>query len=206
MTDDTGDNISALNLYLNEVTALYWIWKNTSHAVIGLNHYRRFFTTSNDTSFAVEKILSRDEAQEILRDFDIIVTKSRLSRLPVTYWQMMISGAELEQFVGDIFHKHIAARQPDYLAAFEHASHSFTGFPFEIFITRRNILDAYCQWLFSFLLDVTDEVFAKTNIRQINNPRKYRIISFFAERMLTTWLIKNPVKIRQMNFLFRPNI
>ena len=206
VTDDTGDNISTLNLYLNEVTALYWMWKNTSHDVIGLNHYRRFFTASNDTSFAVEKILSRSQAEEILRDYDIIVTKCKLSRLPVSYWQMMVSGSDIEQFVNEIFRKHIAARQPNYLDAFEQVAQSFTGIQYEIFITRRKIFDAYCEWLFSFLPDVTDEVFARTNIRQIDNPRKYRIISFFAERLMTVWLRKNRVRIKQMPVMFRANV
>ena len=153
--DDTGDNISTLNLYINEVTALYWLWKHTSHDVIGLNHYRRFFTASSDENFAVEKILSRSEAEEILRDHDIIVAKNPLAPMNVSCWQMMISGTELEQFVGEIFRKHIAARQPNYLDAFEHMSQAFTGFQFEIFITRRKIFDAYCEWLFSFLIDAT---------------------------------------------------
>ncbi len=206
VTDDIGDNISTLNLYLNEVTALYWMWKNTSHDVIGLNHYRRFFTASNDTSFAVEKILSRSQAEEILRDYDIIVTKSDLSRLPVSCWQMMVSDPKLEQFVNEIFRKHIALKQPNYLDAFDHMSQAFTGFQYEIFITRRKIFDAYCEWLFSFLLDVTDEVFARTNIRQIDNPRKYRIISFFAERLMTVWLRKSRVQIKQMTVMFRDNV
>ena len=206
LADDTGDNISALNLYLNEVTALYWMWKHTSHAIIGLNHYRRFFIESNDTTFAVEKILSREAAEKILHDFDIIVAENDLSRLPVSYWHMMLSDVELERFVNKIFREHIARKQPDYLAAFDHVADAYTGFQYEIFITRRNVMDAYCEWLFSFLLDVTAEIFARTNIKQIDNPRKYRIISFFAERLLTVWLWKNPLRIKKLPVLFREDI
>lgn len=45
--DDTFDNISHLNMTLNEMTAIYWAWKNYDKIgnpdYIGLNHYRRFF-------------------------------------------------------------------------------------------------------------------------------------------------------------------
>ena len=206
LADDTGDNISELNLYLNEVTALYWIWKNTSHAIIGLNHYRRFFTEASDKTFAVEKILSREAAEKILHDFDIIVAENFMSRLPVSYWHMMLSDVELERFVSKIFRKHIADKQPDYLEAYNHVADAYTGFQYEIFIARRNVMDAYCEWLFSFLLDVTEEIFARTNIKQIDNPRKYRIISFFAERIFTVWLWKNPLRIKKLPVLFREGI
>ena len=204
--DDTGDNISELNLYLNEVTALYWIWKNTSHTIIGLNHYRRFFTEVSDTNFAAEKILSREAAEKILRDFDIIVAQNVISRIPAACLQKLLSGGDLEQFVSNIFRKHIARRQPDYLDAFDAVSNAYTGFQYEIFITRRNVFDAYCEWLFSFLLDVTEEVFAKTNIRQIDNSRKYRIVGIFSERLMTVWLRKNRLRIKKLPVLFRKGI
>lgn len=198
--DDTGDNISRLNLYLNEVTALYWIWKNTSHTIIGLNHYRRFFSSDG------ENILSLEAAEEILRDYDIIVAQNAVSNINVSCWQMMLSGDDLENFVANIFRKHIALKQPDYLAAFERVAESFTGFQYEIFITRRNIFNAYCEWLFSFLLDVTEEILAKTNIAEIKNPRKYRIISFITERLMTIWLRKNHLRIKKLPVLFRKGI
>ena len=200
LRDDTGENISALNLYLNEVTALYWIWKNTSQAIVGLNHYRRFFSTDG------KNILSIDEAKKILRDFDIIVAENNLSRVPSSCLQKILSGDDLETFVVKIFEKHIARKQPDYLNAFDIAANSYTSFQYEIFITRKKIFDAYCEWLFSFLLDVTAEVFARTNIRQIDNPRKYRIISFVTERLLTVWLWKNNLKIKKLPVMFRAGV
>ena len=45
--DDTGENISNKNDYYNEMTAVYWAWKNYEELgnpdYIGLMHYRRHF-------------------------------------------------------------------------------------------------------------------------------------------------------------------
>lgn len=45
--DNTGNNISDLNRYINEMTAIYWAWKNYDKLgnpdYIGFNHYRRYF-------------------------------------------------------------------------------------------------------------------------------------------------------------------
>lgn len=43
--DDQGDNISHLNPFLSEMTAMYYLWKNCKgRHYYGLCHYRRFFT------------------------------------------------------------------------------------------------------------------------------------------------------------------
>ncbi len=50
MGDDTGDNISNLNRYFNEMTAIYWAWKNYDKIgnpdFFGFMHYRSIFLFS----------------------------------------------------------------------------------------------------------------------------------------------------------------
>lgn len=43
LLDDSGDNISALNPWWGELTAVYWLLKNTSAPLIGNCQYRRYW-------------------------------------------------------------------------------------------------------------------------------------------------------------------
>ena len=198
--DDTGENISRLNPYLNEITALYWMWKNTRHTIIGLCHYRRFFTSDG------ENFLTTGQAKEILRGCDIIVVKGNFFLLTQSELKATVCDVTLNKFVEKIFRKHIKLKQPDYLEAFDYVSGSYSEFLYEMFITRRNIFDGYCEWLFSFIIDVTTEVIEKTNIAQITNPRKYRVVGLISERLMTVWLIKNRLKIKALPIIFRDDV
>ena len=198
--DDTDDNISCLNPYLNEITALYWIWKHTRQNLIGFVHYRRFFSLDN------KNFLTQLDAEKILRENDIIVSACQFGYIALYDWKIMLSGRELAERVIATVRKFIALRQPDYLAAYDRINNGFGTFCYEIFITRRKIFEAYCEWLFSFIIDATEEILTTTDLAQSDDPRRYRAISFLAEHLLGVWLIKNPLKIKTLPIIFRDNI
>ena len=65
-------------------------------------------------------------------------------------------------------------------------------------ITRKYIFDAYCQWLFSFILPVAKGLadFLKDKPSAVK-----RTSGFIAERMLSVWLINNHIKIGKLPIL-----
>ena len=198
--DDTGFNISHLNLYINELTALYWMWKNTSHTTVGLAHYRRFFTEADDETFSYEKILTQEAAQKILESYDIIVSEIFYGGLTQREWIVNDCKKKLATVGENILKKHIMHAQPDYLDAFEFVMNSTTLYKCNMFVTRRNVFDAYCKWLFSFLIDATEEALRVVNLQNLPwSPR--RLMSFLAERMLTVWLMKNRLRIKELKIM-----
>ena len=197
--DNTGDNISVLNPHLNEFGAMYWYWKNANDSVVGNCHYRRFFTESDDTTFSYDKILTKDAALKILQDYDIIVVFHR----DIKNQHELIendSGVELAKFCEAIIKKYLLQVQPDYLDAFDFVLNSLTFYKCNMFVTRRNIFDAYCKWLFSFIIDATEEVLQIVDLKSLPWSQ-CRVMAFFAERLFSVWLMKNHLRIKELNIM-----
>ncbi|MBR0103354.1 MAG: DUF4422 domain-containing protein, partial [Selenomonadaceae bacterium] len=68
-----------------------------------------------------------------------------------------------------------------------------------------NIFDAYCKWLFSFLIDAIEEFLSKADLGT-TPPKRRRVMGYFAERMLTVWLLKNRLRINELNVMFIEDI
>ena len=84
--DNTGDNISYLNKELNELTAIYWAWKNYDKIgnpdYIGFMHYRRLFDFSKIVNGfcgwnKLSKLkITQENLNNILDKYDLIINKS----------------------------------------------------------------------------------------------------------------------------------
>ena len=197
--DNTGDNISHLNPYLNEYGAMYWYWKNANHSVVGHCHYRRFFTESDDVTFSHDKILTKDAALKILQNYDIIVLFHRENKNQREIIQSAC-GVELYKLCETTIEKYLLQVQPDYLDAFDFVLNSTTFHKCNLFVTRRDVFDAYCKWLFSFYIDVTQEILRTVELHNVTDNQR-RFMGYFSERMLTVWLMKNRLRIKEMNFM-----
>lgn len=210
--DDTGLNISRLNPFLDELTALYWIWKNTSHTHTGFCHYRRFFTVdTNQKIFDAEKILSTEEIIKILREYDIITQHEGYTEGTQRERITLSTGQpHLVNITEKIIRAHLAIKQPDYLDAFDDVINGITLFACGIHITRRNIFNAYCEWLFSFIIDATEEIRDKIQVGDKNllelGHDYSRVAGHFAERMLSVWLIKNHLRIKELPIMYRKEV
>ena len=178
---DTTGAVGNLRRYLGEdVSALHWLWKNTKHTTIGL--------VNGDSP-------SREEISKILRGCDVIVASGEFSALTPHEKTISLCGEYLNEHVEKIFRKQLKLKQPNYLSAFHFVSEGHCLFPFGKFVTRRNIFDSYCAWLFSFITDVAREVLDTTNISAVENPKKYRVVALISERLLTVWLAKNRLRL-----------
>ncbi len=189
-----GENISYLNNKINECTALFWIWKNTSDEYIGLNHYRRYFY--NDNLENMDNYLNQENASLLLDSYDLLMAKSEI--LPYSVLCQIknsIPDSGIFEKGLDIIRYVMHKNQPDFVDAFERVIAGNKFYQCNMFVTRREIFDKYCEWLFSFLIEAAETI-------DISECDTYsaRIIGFFAERMWTVWLLRQEYRIKELPF------
>lgn len=203
LRDNTGDNISQLNPYYCELTAMYWIWKNyDQHAdnIIGLVHYRRYFYKHSWVISKIARLCRKFEIGDYLKLF----TLSKYSTIQllnhkriivpilegVTHHGIRMTNKEeyaLSHFASDweLIKEIISTSFPAYLRTFERFENSNVRFNCNMFITRRKDFDAYCAWLFPLL----DEFYKRTTISE--DPYQARVVGFIAERIINVYVMHN---------------
>ena len=200
--DNTGDNISHLNPYINEITALYWIWKNTSHTVVATSHYRRFFNNSDKSGFSYDQMLTKDQALKLLENYDIALVGAYDFNIQI---ECIFGNVDMKEQVVGVIKKNLSKFCPEYLEAFDYIMNSTVYFNLNMFVTRKFVFDAYCNWLFSFYLDTVSEILRDTQLANLDVTPK-RILGYFAERMPAVWLLKNNLRIKGVHMMQVPGM
>ena len=192
LNEHIGENIAYLNDRINECTALYWMWKNGKSEYIGLNHYRRYFY--NNRIKHSENYLSIETVSEIFEsDYDIILPEAIvLSRTLLDNIAAGV-GEELRNQGLEIVQHLIKRMHPDYMDAFEYAMNGHLLYMCNMFVTHRRILNQYCEWLFSFLIDGAELL----DVSSCDSQGK-RTMGYFAETLWTVWLLKQKLRIFEL--------
>ncbi|NBH35540.1 DUF4422 domain-containing protein [Clostridiaceae bacterium] len=165
--DNTGDHISEKNREYCELTALYWIWKNTSSQYAGLCHYRRHFELNED-------LLDQLCKSEV----DVAVT------VPILNFPSVKEVYRQDHVKQDweIMMEAIGILQPKYQKAAEEVEKGIYYYGYNMFFARKEIVDDYCSWLFPIL------AYCERHCEKKEDPYQNRYIGFLAERLLTIYL------------------
>lgn len=188
LSEKYGENISGYNDRINECTGLYWIWKNTSSEYVGLCHYRRWL--HNHRTDGDQTRLDAERIEEILSDHDIITTYPAVLETSVEWNLVPTLGVDLTEKAFAVFCTEILDKQPEYFNEFFNVMTGNRFYPHNLFVTRREILNRYCEWLFSFLTEAADRI----DVSGYEGKQK-RIAGYFAEIMPAVWLARQELKV-----------
>lgn len=189
LRDNIGNHISGKNANYCELTGLYWIWKNTDDSYKGLVHYRRYFGRNN-LSNKISDICSYEYLLNCLKSVDIV--------LPYVEYFKQNAKEEilLHCCTEEIFDKSrqiIETKYPDYIETYDRYFNENKASLFNMLFCKREIFDAYCEWLFSILFVLEKQVdLAKLNTYQ------QRLYGFLSERLLNVWVIKNKLVVKHL--------
>lgn len=193
LKDSTGDHISELNPKINELTALYWIWKNLHTDIAGLCHYRRYFAKSADASDMDFDLVDQDRVEEDLGQYDMIVSNAVCSYPFSLREQLRKTVSEESFYMGmGLVRTRIGEIYPEYLKDFDECFQGFVMYPCNMFIAGWNVFSNYCEWLFRIVTDAA----RKIDVSGFDSYSQ-RIIGFIAERLLTVWIRHNNIKIKE---------
>ncbi|HHW7568536.1 TPA: DUF4422 domain-containing protein [Mannheimia haemolytica] len=190
------DNIAEKNISFCECTLLYFIWKNVRDDIVGLVHYRRYFARKkyfcNMDGFTFKRRnyvpIKKDEVEEILKDYDIIIPKKYL-----------LGKTSVKENYCDAHHEKdwlltrdaIFELYPDYLDSFDKVGNGNFLYCYNMFVGKKRIINKYCEWLFDILFKLEKQI-------KIDNYSDYnkRVFGFIAERLFTVWIIHNSHNIK----------
>lgn len=168
--DNTGDNISTLNPYFCELTALYWVWKNYQIIgdpdKIGLCHYRRFFL-------------------DIPQNADVIAPVHIIRTSVLKQFQAYHNTHLLKQAIDNIQNKDLKQSIEIYL-------NQNRGYFFNMFVMKKFYFFKYCEFIFPILFQIMN----LSEWEKLDNYQK-RIAGFIAERLTGGFIfyLKNVEKV-----------
>ena len=195
--DDEGDNISLKNANYCELTGLYWAWKNLDADYVGLVHYRRNFSNGKRHGDKKSRVISREEMEQKLKEADVLLPTPRNYRIETNYSQYAHAHHAADLAAA---RKILAEKHPEALRIWDTCMKQTKGHRFNMFVMKKEKMDAYCSWLFDILFELEKRLDIS---RYSKNDR--RVFGFVSERLLDVWIQTNGVEYRDIPYVFMEN-
>lgn len=206
--DDTGDNISSKNFGYAELTAIYWLWKNSKADIKGLFHYRRFLDLNVASEHWAEDIYEyplsdKFSSSVFLSQLDI--SEKNIKTLLGKYLILTRRKEDLHSWSNYSVREHYAAEHhgehfekaleiikqdyPEYYASAEKLANGHTSYFTNVFIMKKEEFNEYCSWMFDILFKIepTLNLYDKT---LAPNTKKARWAGFLGERLTAIYIQK----------------
>lgn len=185
--DNKGENISEKNEAYAEMTAMYWIWKNSrpSHYK-GICHYRRHFELDSMKFIAI-----------VENHIDVILTTPRLVLNGIK--EMFIQDTPVKE---DVFENMMDSIKEIYGEKIYNKAQQYYNsilyYPNNMLIAKEKIFNAYCQWIFPVLFQMENHDCANGIMK------KNRHIAFAAELLTSFYFVMNrdKYKIAVTDYIF----
>ena len=180
--DDVGENISHLNCYYSELTGHYWLWKNCKDVdYIGTCHYRRFLINEQ------EKVLTKQEYENLLKQYDLITTKRVVLNNSYHYGFSANHNIQALDCTGEV----IRDLYPEYYDTYVSLVHENETYFGNMFVTSKALFDQYCEWLFTIFAEVEKRI----NLDTDEDAYHKRVLGFISEFLLLVWVRVNHLKV-----------
>lgn len=200
--DNTGVNISKKNPTYCELTAHYWLWKNSDAQVKGLMHYRRILGSPGTRAVPFEsmdtrraKALTSEDVDELLARYDVILPKAHnyVSETALEHYEK----THVTGYCFDLIREYLRGNAPEYLPVLEDVLQRRSSHLFNMLVARAETFDAYSAWLFPILEYVEEraDVSAYSAYEQ-------RVYGYLSELLLDVWITANGFSYIEVPLLF----
>lgn len=198
--DDTGKNISHKRNWMSEMTVQYWAWKNVRADFYGLCHYRRYFSfadrifrTDNQGTVSFRslescaqkaRLLDTEAAKKKIIPYDLVLTTpfdvrrhgcqnlyEQFGRSPGLCREDLLTSADL-----------VKQMHPEYAESLDAYLGGIMLYPCCMFIMKRELFDAYCEWLFPILFELETRKQLSSSERTLGHIAE-RLMGVFAFQM-----------------------
>ena len=221
--DNTGDNISERRLSFCELTVLYWAWKNSKADYIGLAHYRRFLSFTDERIATIPGhglklgyldnmakvnhnkagLLDVEKMRNEIIQYDFICSESyniyKDAGVPHSIKNIQEFWLKLcpEYISKDNFDVLLRCIKKLFPEMYSNAVEYMKGTEFMGFnccVGKRAVIDDLCSFLFGVLFEAEKQVYTDQYFSEQNN----RLLGYMGEWLFSIW-IYNARKLKKYN-------